>query len=159
MTALQLIKQTLNPSDPARISSELVSISYVKKYQKFTDANLDKMRRNRILGWSGMGLVVLLFFTAVWWFFIRGGKQGDTGTSKQVQRRNFWTPRRLEPYEREKHSIKYIYEDPDAAYFGRGNDLLATDGRAVYSDNAGYRDDDEDEDDESSVSATAASLI
>lgn len=184
LEVIKLIDATLNPSDPTKLHPELVGISSVAQYLEVTGGNVQvqQEKTHRILVWTGIIGVGVLFFIIVWWFFIRNEKQGDTGASNGKREGSWGSLRSTAPYfDPEEKSIKPSME-PEADVFASSGPQRSVDagGPMLYDhqgrDSLRYRDDLEDydeevmddvddyddyddyDDDESSVSATAEIL-
>jgi hypothetical protein len=140
LETLKIIDSIINPSDPTKLHPELVGMSSADQYLKVTGGNVQlEGGNNQTSSWVALGLAVCFFFVALWWFFLRGDKQGDTGAAGQSSSAGFrWNPfekHNKTPYDPEEMSIGPSFESSESASFQDGDRMLITDGgRPVYMD-------------------------
>lgn len=146
----EMIREALSPSDPTVLHSDIVAMNVDSQYFNVdgNSMNLEKALNRSMIAWIGMVVVGVIFFFMVWWFFIRGDKQIDTGISSSRTQRNrrMWNRsyRRGQEaavddmsYDPEEKSIGPHYRDDSesiSSSYRDGDRLLLTDGRPVYLD-------------------------
>ena len=147
---LTLLKETLNPSDPTTLHSELVDMTSMDKYFQVTEGDVTiPMPKSHILGWTALAFVGVIFILLSWWFLIRRGKQMDSGSFSGRNSKRMWN----RFYKRGQHKSMPNYVDDDeeeAKSIGGHSDedgdvLLNANGRPIYHCRSGsvasiYRD-------------------
>ena len=150
VSLLKLLKETLNPSDPTSLHSELVHMTSVDKEFKLKEGDVDiPMPKSQIIGWTALAVVGFIFVLLVWFVLIRRNKQMDSGSFFGRNSKRLWN--RFYKRGQHKSMTNYDYGDEEEKSIGAFSDeddgdvLLNANGRPIYHCRSGsltsmYRD-------------------
>lgn len=109
---LKLLEETLNPSDPTSLHSELVDMTSMDTYFQVTEGDVNvPMPKSHILGWVALCCVGVIFIMLVWCLLIRRDKQMDSGSFTGSNSKRMWN----RFYKRGQQKSRAKYNDCDEA--------------------------------------------
>lgn len=129
LSVLELIDGVLNPSDPTMLHSDVADMASTEEYHQVEGVSIHLEKEKGVdkeaLGWAGIVLVLFAFGLAVWYFFLRTEKQGDTMNASEFKHKStkskwerlFRHKRREMDYDPAEKSTTSSHE-PEAGLFG-----------------------------------------